>query len=156
MASAKVSSSDLYDHDYYAWIQDQVRALRARRIEDLDWENVAEEIEDLGKSERRGIKSQMARLVEHLLKLKYARGILRRYNAKGWQLSVKGARTAIRHLLDESPSLRPQLAEMLIQAYEIGRIDAQREARVPDSAIPESSPWTVEQVMDDNFVPSRD
>src|SRR5919108_445155 len=73
MSSAKISSSELYDHDYYAWIQDQVRALRERRIEDVDWDNVAEEIEDLGKSERRGIRSQMARLGENLLKIQYAR-----------------------------------------------------------------------------------
>ena len=75
MASIRNSSSDLYERDYYAWLQDQVRALRERRIEDVDWDNVAEEIEDLGKSERRGIRSHMARVVEHLLKLACARGL---------------------------------------------------------------------------------
>jgi hypothetical protein len=50
-------SSELYDRDYYAWIQHQVQALRERRIEDVDWANAAEESEDLGKSERRGIRS---------------------------------------------------------------------------------------------------
>jgi len=51
MASIKNPSSNLYERDYYAWLQDQVQALRERRIEEVDWENVAEEIEDLGKSE---------------------------------------------------------------------------------------------------------
>src|SRR5712692_12110911 len=153
MASIKPSPSQLYDHDYYAWIRDQVRALRDRRIEDVDWENVAEEIEDLGKSERRGIESQMARLVEHLLKLQYARATLLDYSARGWQLSVKGARIAIQKLLRESPSLRSRLAEMLVDAYEIGRIEALREATLPDDAVPESPPWAVELVMDPSFLP---
>jgi Domain of unknown function DUF29 len=69
MTSMRNPSSDLYERDYYAWLQDQVRALREHRSEDVDWENVAEEIEDLGKSERRGISSHLATLVEHLLKL---------------------------------------------------------------------------------------
>ena len=67
-----VPSSELYEGDYYAWIQEQVRALREHRVEDLDWPNLMEEIEDLGKSERRALQSQVARLVEHLLKLAYA------------------------------------------------------------------------------------
>ena len=84
-------SSELYDRDYYAWIQHQVQALCERRLEDIDWANAAEEIEDLGKGERRGIRSQLARLLEHLLKLQYARGAFRTNNRRGWELSIKGA-----------------------------------------------------------------
>jgi uncharacterized protein DUF29 len=106
-------SSELYHRDYYAWIQHQVQALRERRIEDIDWTNAAEEIEDLGKSEKRGIRSQLARLLEHLLKLQYARGAYQVNNRRGWTLSIKGARIAIEDLLNDSPSLRSQLPEML-------------------------------------------
>src|SRR5215469_12676972 len=102
-------SSELYDRDYYAWIQHQVQALRERRIEDVDWANAAEEIEDLGKSERRGLRSQLARLLEHLLKLQYLRGTSRANNRRGWELSIKGARIAVEDLLNDSPSLRSQL-----------------------------------------------
>ena len=85
------SCSDLYERDYYAWLQDQIRALRERRIEDVDWKNVAEEIEDWGKSERRAVESQLARLVEHLFKLQYTYGLSRDYNARIWRLSIRGA-----------------------------------------------------------------
>jgi hypothetical protein len=153
MASMRNPSSDLYERDYYAWLQDQVRALRERRIEQVDWDNVAEEIEDLGKSERRGVSSHLATVVEHLLKLKYARGIFREYNARGWRVSVRSARRRVRKLLNESPSLRPQLAEMLVDAYEDGRIEALREPRLTEEILPKTSPWTVEQVMDDGFMP---
>lgn len=153
MASITNSPSDLYERDYYAWLQDQVRALRERRIEDVDWENVAEEIEDLGKSERRAIESQLARLTEHLLKLKYSHGIFRDYNTRGWQVSARSARFAIQKLLKESPSLRPRLAEMLADAYLAGRIEALRDPGLSDDELPASSPWMVEQVMDESFLP---
>ena len=149
-------SSELYDRDYYAWIQHQVQALRERRVEDIDWTNAAEEIEDLGKSERRGIRSQLARLLEYLLKLQYARGTFRANNRRGWELSIKGARIAVDDLLNDSPSLRSQLPEMVAQAYRTARLEALRKARLSDEAIPESSPWTVERVMDDNFLPAGD
>ena len=121
MRSDKASGSELYERDYYAWVQDQVDALRQRRIEDVDWENVAEEIEDLGRSQRQSVESQMARLLEHLLKLQYAGGTIRKNNARGWQLSVKDARLVVRKLLDENPNLRPRFAEMLRFAYQRGR-----------------------------------
>jgi Domain of unknown function DUF29 len=146
--------SELYDRDYYAWIQHQVQALRERRIEDLDWVNAAEEIEDLGKSERRGIRSQLARLLEHLLKLQYARGASQVNNRRGWELSIKGARIAVEDLLGDSPSLRSQLPELLAQAYRTARLEALRKARLPDEAVPEPCPWTVDQVMDISFLPA--
>lgn len=68
-ASAAMLESDLYEQDYYAWIQSQVRAMGERRIKDIDWENVAEEIEDLGKNEKHSVESQLARIREHFLKL---------------------------------------------------------------------------------------
>jgi len=105
MNSHKASGSALYDSDYYAWVQAQVDALRQHRIEDVDWENVAEEIDDLGKSQKHSIESQMVRVLEHLLKLQHAGGTIRKNNARGWQLSVKDARLVLRKLLDQNPSL---------------------------------------------------
>ncbi len=153
MASVKPRPSELYDHDYYAWIQDQVRALRERRIEDVDWEKVAEEIEDLGKSEKRALKSQLAQLLEHLLKLEYAPARLRSANLRGWQVSVRSVRRAVAELLHENPSLQTRINQVLPSAYLDGRDDALGALNLPDSAIPEAAPWSFEQVMDDGLLP---
>jgi Domain of unknown function DUF29 len=155
MTPMRNPSSDLYERDYYAWLHDQVRALRERRIEDVDWENVAEEIEGLSKSEKHGVRSQMARLVEHLLKLSYARSLSREYNARGWRLSVRSARFEINKLLQESPSLGPRLPEMLPDAYYAGRLGALRYPEMSEEELPELCPWTVEQVMDESFLPGE-
>jgi hypothetical protein len=148
--------SELYDRDYYAWIQHQVQALRERRIEEVDWANAAEEIEDLGKSERRGLRSQLARLIEHLLKLQFSRGMPGAQSRRGWTLSVKAARIAIEDLLNDSPSLRSQLPAMLAHAYRTARLEALRKAKLSDEVVPESSPWTIEQLIDDGFLPDGD
>jgi Domain of unknown function DUF29 len=156
MASVKPSPSELYEQDYYAWIQEQVRALRERRTEAVDWENVAEEIEDLGKSEKRSIESHLETLIEHLLKLAYMRGLTRTRNARLWEGSASLARVRIRRLLDESPSLRSKLEQIFAAAYETGRIKALSAMKLPKESIPAATPWTLHQVMDDNFMPKPD
>lgn len=147
MASPKSSRSDLYEYDYFGWICDQVRALRRRRIEEIDFENVAEEIEDLGKSEKRSLHSHLETLIVPLLKLTYAGGLLRIRNARSWENTVELARSRIRRLLDESPSLRPALHELFNHAYKDARIDARRGLGFPSQPLPETPPWTLEQVL---------
>jgi Domain of unknown function DUF29 len=153
IASAQVEPPDLYERDYYAWIQKQVRALRKHRVEEIDWANVAEEIDDLGKSEKHSVESQMARISEQFLKLAYASARIKSQNRRGWELSIRGARHQIRKLLRESPSLRRKTPELFADAHETGRTAALIALNLPDSALPETSPWTVEQVLDDGFVP---
>jgi hypothetical protein len=153
MASIKPSPSQLYDRDYYAWIRDQVRALRQHRTEEVDWENLAEEIDDLGKSERRSVQSHLETLIEHLLKLSYARGLSRVRNARLWENTVELTRFRIRGLLDESPSLRRALEGLFDNAYKGARISARRALGFPREPLPETPPWTIEQVLNDSFVP---
>lgn len=157
IASAAISHSELYERDYYTWAQEQARALRERRVEDIDWINLAEEIEGLAKSEKHALQSRIARLLEHLLKLTYARERMLESNSRGWQLSARNARDAVHQLLQENPGLQSRLEDIFIRAYRSARNDALRLLRLPDSAIPEASPWTLEQAIDEKFFPrSRD
>ena len=107
-AIAKPASMTVYEHDFYAWTQQQAAALRAavRSGANLpvDWENVAEEIESLGRSDARELRSRIATTVEHLLKLEFAPADLPR---AGWEETVDRSREAFEKLIAESPSLRP-------------------------------------------------
>jgi len=153
MAAMKPSPSQLYEDDYYAWVQHQVRAVREHRIEEVDWDNVAEEIDDLGKSVRWSVQSHLETLVEHLLKLAHTHETPTARNARLWTGSVKLARTKIRRQLRANPSLRPKLAELFEEAYEDGRTRMLASIKIPEGAIPVTSPWTLEQVLDDSFFP---
>jgi Domain of unknown function DUF29 len=156
ISPATLPPAELYERDYYTWTQEQARALREHRIEELDWVNVAEEIEDLGKSERQALQSRLVRLLEHLLKLAHARERMFENNARGWELSARNARDAFRDRLEESPGLRPQLEILYIRAYREARNITLKAFRLSDSAIPETPPWTLEEIIDDSFLPKRD
>ncbi|HJU10688.1 MAG TPA: DUF29 domain-containing protein [Candidatus Binataceae bacterium] len=153
MASLKRACNSLYDHDYYGWLKAQIHALRERRLEEIDFENVAEEIEDLGKSERRSLESHLETLLSHLLKLSYATELSRNRNTRAWQNTIELARFRIRRLLGESPSLRPELDEIFRNAYQGARISARRALGFPAEPLPEIPPWTLDQALDETFIP---
>jgi hypothetical protein len=103
---------DLYDRDFVLWTKEQAAALRAVRDSNLplDWENLAEEIESLGKSDRRELKSQITRILRHLLKLAVSPATEPR---AGWQESIDDARAETENVLDDSPSLRREVDEII-------------------------------------------
>jgi hypothetical protein len=144
----------LYEHDYYGWILDNVHAIRERRFEDVDWLNVAEELEDMGKSERRAFRSQLARLLTHLLKWSYEpEG--RRLSEHSWRATIAHARKSVRELADESPSFKPQMQDFFSAAYSDALAQAVAETNLPKRTFPAACPWTLDQVMDDDFWPER-
>jgi hypothetical protein len=155
ISSAEFPPAELYERDYYTWTQEQARALRERRLEELDWSNVAEEIEDLGKREKRALRSQLVRLLGHLLKFAYAREVMWENNSRGWELSIRGARREAMIYLDENPGLQPHLEQIFRSAYGSARLEIMKALRLPDTAIPEATPWTLDEIIDDAFLPKR-
>jgi uncharacterized protein DUF29 len=153
-------SDDRQNHrarDYYTWALDQARALRDRRPKALDWDGLAEELEDSGKSEARSLKRQLARLLAHLLKwrLQAARRTRSRRTANSWRASIDGTRQEIRDLLDESPGLRRLVPELFPKAFAMAVNLAGQETGMDKSLFPARCPWTFEQAMDEDFWPER-
>jgi hypothetical protein len=144
-----------YDDDFYAWTQYQAEVLRTLRTRDnrFDREHVAEEIEDLGNSERNAVRSQVRRILEHFLKLTYSPAAVPRH---GWRGSITDARSEIADKL--SPTLRRDLEEML------GTLYARAKRRVihdmddfgehgAAASLPAQCPYTLDQVLDDDWYP---
>lgn len=104
----------LYQQDYVAWCEDIVTQLRLRNIDDLDFENLIEEVENLGRSDRRELKNRFVVLVAHILKRIYV-NLLNNFN--GWEITIIEQRQQIKGLLEDSPSLKPYLIELLPKAY---------------------------------------
>ena len=154
-ASEVQGPKDLYERDYYTWALEQARALRERRAEALDWEMLAEEVEDLARSEARTLKSQLARLLAHLLKWHFqaARRTRSEATANSWRGSIEDARDDIRDLLEESPGLKNRLPELFVKAYAAAVRRARRETRLDKSVFPAQCPWSFEQATDEQFWP---
>jgi hypothetical protein len=139
-----------YDDDFYAWTQYQAEVLRSMRTRDnrFDREHVAEEIEDLGKSERDALESQISRVIEHFLKLAYSPADQPRY---GWMGSIGDARRILRKKI--TPTLRRHAEEKFAELYEDGREAAElslREYRehIAAAALPLACPYTLDQILD--------
>jgi hypothetical protein len=141
-----------YDTDFYAWTQAQAAAIRAKDLAVLDLENLAEEIESLGRSDRRAITHQLERLLLHLLKWVYQPD-QRARRGRGWRGSVRQARTAIADLLEESPSLRDYPAQRVALAYRRARQQSAIQTGLPLATFPETCPWSSAQLLDEDFWP---
>ena len=133
-----------YDTDFYAWAAEQATLLRSGRFSQLDIAHVAEEIEDLGKRERRALESRLGVLVGHLLKWRFQADYP---NRKSWRATINAQRRSIAKLLDDNPSLRPQLPELLASAYADAVDFAVAETPLDYDAFPQQCPWTIDEIL---------
>ena len=138
-----------HDADFHAWAMDQGRKLRAARLSELDLLYLAEEIEDMGRAEKRELTNRLSVLLAHLLK--WAAQPTRR--GRSWLASIGEQRDQAELLLRDSPSLRPLLPEILEDAYRLGRRAAVRDTRLAADRLPTGCPWGLERVLDEGFLP---
>jgi hypothetical protein len=110
--------SALYNHDFNLWIQKTVSDLKNKDMKAIDWSNLIDEIEGMGKSERRALQSYLERLIEHLLKLKYWEAERNRCE-RGWKIQIIEFRSRIENILNDSPSLKNYLVEIYPRTHKL-------------------------------------
>jgi hypothetical protein len=132
-----------YEQDYAGWVEDTARAIEEGRFNEIDRAALADEVRDLGKSELREIESALRVLVMHLLKAKHQP----EKRSRSWDASVRVQRKQLAKFLRESPSLRPELLELLADAYDKARIEAADETGIDIDTFPETCEWTVAEVL---------
>jgi len=142
-------SANLYDRDFYAWANEQAGLLRAGKLSEADIENIAEEIESMGKSEKRELLSRLTILLLHLLKWQYQP--LRR--VPSWRLSIATTRDRLADHLADNPSLRATIEASIGTAYRRARRDAALETGFREDTFPADCPWSFSQMMEDDFWP---
>ena len=146
---------ELYDQDFLRWCEEQAAALRRAKPDSdlaLDWDNLAEEIESLGKSQRSALRSQLRRILRHLFKLEASPAHDPR---AGCEESIVDARMEIEDILQDSPSLRVEIAQLIAEqtatAAKLAALDLERHGERADAvrASVEAGGFTVEQVLGD-------
>jgi hypothetical protein len=138
-----------YEVDYALWCAEQGALLREGRLDALDRENLAEEIESLGRSDRREIESRLRVLLAHLLKWR-----LQPQKRKGdWQVTIRNQRIGILALVAESPSLHTHPARVLQAQYRFARANAADETGLPEDIFPRDCPFTIDQILDAEWLP---
>jgi len=138
-----------YERDFFGWANEQAALLREGRLAEADIENIAEEIATLGRSEKRELVSRLAVLLAHLLKWQFQPG----WRGKSWRFTIEEQRYGLDRHLEENPSLRAKLAEAIADAYRYAIIQVQKETPLTKRELPSQSPYSEEQIFDQNFLP---
>ena len=138
-----------YDDDFYGWTNEQAALLREGRIAEADIANIAEEIESMGRSEKRELVSRLTVLLTHLLKWRYQPG----GRGSSWRTSIVVQRDRMSDLLDDNPSLKSQIPMALERAYREAVMVAGDETKLGDSAFPTQNPWSFDQIVSPDFWP---
>lgn len=141
--------STLYDRDFHAWASEQAALLRERRLGEADIEHIAEEIESMGKTERRELVSRLRVLLLHLLKWQLQPA----GRCSSWRTSVIVQRNDLADHLDDNPSLRAFLPEALSKAYRNARLEAAEETKLPLSTFPSDCPYSIDEIASAEFWP---
>ena len=121
----------LYHQDLNLWRQEIINAIQNKQLESMDWDNLIEEINDMGASEKRALRSYLKRLIEHILKLRYWESE-RKYNLRGWKKEVVNFREEIKSILEESPSLNSYLSQNYLDWYQKSVKAMRQEFTIPD------------------------
>lgn len=141
----------LYETDFEAWAFEQARLLRQGRLAEIDARNLAEEVEDMGRSEARALRSELSQLLAHLLKLRYSP---QRDPRNHWADELALHRLNIQDLLAESPGLKARLDPLFAAAWIRARVLALRALqRDGVSQLPSDNPFTLDQALDFDFLP---
>ena len=130
-----------YAEDFYGWTHQQAARLRAGDWQGIDIANIAEEIETLGRSEAAALRSSLRLIATHLLKFRFQP----QRASRSWRVTVERERINVEHSLEESPSLKPRIAELFVQAYADARRLAAAETRLPLATFPLEPPFTLEE-----------
>lgn len=144
-----IKTDDLYESDFFEWTRQQASLLRERRFDKLDLENLIDEVESVGSSERREIRNRLTVLLCHLLRWKYQPGL----RGDSWLETIDEQRRMLQDIVTTSPSLRSYLHVEAGNMYRSGRLEASRQTRIALGVFPKANQFTPEQVMNPDFLP---
>jgi hypothetical protein len=148
-APVREERQSLYERDFHLWTEQQARLLREGCLDELDIANLVEEIESMGRKDKKAIQSNLVVLLTHLLKHQFQPG----QRSSSWRGSIVEHRRRLRYDFKESPSLREHASEVFSEAYEDAREQASAESGLPLRQFPRTSPFTLAQVLDPKFLP---
>ena len=140
-------NSTTHETDFYAWTNEQVQLLKTGQLNQIDCQNIAEEIEDMGRSEKRQLESRLEILIMHLLKWQFQPNL----RSRSWQLTIKEQRLRLEKILQKNPSLQPNLTEAIEDVYPLATLSAERETGL--SLFPETCPYTLIEILSPEFLP---
>ena len=149
--STTTAITSLYDRDFYLWLQTTINILKEGKFAEVDLENLLEELESMGRSDKNALKSNLKVLLMHLLKYKYQPEKL----TNSWVYTIREHRQRLRDTFKTSPSLYRFFEDIFNESYQDARELAADETGLSINLVPTESPFTVEEVLNPDFLPSE-
>jgi uncharacterized protein DUF29 len=147
LVPAEQPSAASYDRDFYSWSLEQARLVREGQWQAIDRDNVAEEIESLGREQFNKLESALPVLVLHMLKWDSQTDL----RSRSWALSIRTQRIELADVIDDNPGLKPRIGEAIARAYRKARLDAARETGLDEARFPEQCPYGWDEIVSREF-----
>ncbi|KJU82498.1 protein containing DUF29 [Candidatus Magnetobacterium bavaricum] len=144
-----LTARSLYDVDFYQWVFYNADLLRQGRFAEIDLENIIEELESMARRDRRELLSRLKVLIMHLLKWQYQPN----RRSDSWRTKIDNQRDEIKYLLADSPSLKYNIEPVIAEGFMDAKRMFERETGISADTLPETCPYTFEQLMDHDFWP---
>jgi hypothetical protein len=141
----------LYDEDFYAWTRKNAQLLREGRLSEIDTDNLIEELEAMGRSEKRAFVNHLAVLIAHLLKWERQPAL----RSKSWRYTIREQRAQVADILEDNPSLKHSLGDLLLKAYGKAILRVVKETGLDEETFPPVCPFSADQIMDAAFFPGE-
>ncbi len=152
MKISQISAKSLYEQDFYLWLNETAQKLKDKDFEAIDLDHLIEEIESMGRSEKRELSSRLIILMFHLLKWKYQPS----HRSSSWENSIDEQRNALALILEDSPSLKNLIEGEIEKRYLTACKRASKETRLPINTFPVHCPFTVTEILDFDFYPNNE
>jgi hypothetical protein len=146
---AQISTKTLYEQDFNLWLEETVNLLKTRQLSLIDYENLIEEIESMGKRDKKALESNLEQILMHLLKWQYQKN--KRSNS--WRYSIIEHRNRLKKDFRDSPSLKPYFDDVLEDCYQTAREFASEQTGLDIKTFPIDIPFTKEQILSSNYLP---
>lgn len=143
------TNSNLYDKDFYLWIETTAKHLKEGNFTEVDLANLVEEIESMGRSEKRAVRNILKVLLIHLLKYKYQPEL----RSNSWRYTIIEHRNRLQDAFNDSPSLKPYYEQVFDESYQKARLEAAAETGLSLDTFPLESPFTPDECLERDFLP---
>jgi hypothetical protein len=151
LAPADETARAEYDRDFYSWLMEQARHLRAGRWNALDRDNLAEEIESLGREQFNKLESALRVLLLHMLKWDHQPD----RRSRSWSLSIRQQRLDLDDVIADNPGLKSRIAEAVTRAYRKARLEAAKETGLDEESFPDACPYSWDDIVSRDFYEGR-
>ena len=138
-----------HDKDVYGWAVHTAQLLRDKKMNEVDFDGIVEELEEMGISNKHALISRLTLVISHLLKWQFQPNM----RGHSWTYTIRAQRKKASYVLDDNPSLKSKLDEIIAKAYKVAIDEATDQTGLDEKTFPAQCPYTFDQIMNDEFYP---